>query len=167
MRIFCIGILLVVLSGNANCQTDSIRKVLTNNFLIKALDSASKALRNKDDTEIINFGMFRYSNPYGVIIWKEQDSFRGIKIHLQKSKVKKKKIKSSIIYLFVNSPIVSDKCDLVEKLRGDKKTYFSHDFPMYLKRKMSTVDIEIYFTYSTYLSYKDSCIGGLKYLMGL
>lgn len=167
MRVCLLGMFFILLSSDINGQTDSIKKVVSNHILIKALDSISNDLRNKKVTEIISFGMFRYVNPYGVVIWKDENGFKAMKLCQRNNEIKKKNLKSSVIKSFVNSYILSDKCDVFEILQGDKKAYISHDLSMYLKRQTEAVKKEVYFTYSTYLSYKDSCIEGLKYLVSL
>lgn len=161
------GMFIIVLSSNVNGQTDSIKKVLSDHFLVKALDSISNDLKDKGVTEVINFGMFRYANPYGVIVWKGEKGFKAMKICQQKKVIKEKNIKASMIKSFVNSSVVSNECDAFEILHGNNKTYISHDLPMYLTRQTGAVKKEVYFTFSTYLSYKESCIEGLKYLVSL
>lgn len=167
MRIYIIFSLLITLSCYANGQSDSIKSVFSKHILISALDSISKEIKQSQTTPVINFGMFGYATQHGVLIWKDKNNFKGIKIVCQGSNIKKKKIATSVVKKITESSLLSKNCEVCNLLNGGKKASISHEFVMYLKRYTELECDEIYFTYSTYLYNKETCLGDLKYLISL
>ena len=168
MKVTLISLLLGTLSLSLDAQVkNSLKSALLNKMLIRALDSLEHKYDKGNNVDILGFVNFRFQNKYAIFLWRENYRLRGCKIIDKDDNMVFQEIRTSKLKRLKLSLLFSDTCNLDTILQQHSEIVISHDPLMYLRRNLRNINDKVYFSYSSYLDIKDSCVSDIKVLLRL